>query len=75
MTAINSIGDIVLSVIPKTRPLGEQELIERYKKACDKHKVLALHGQLKTALKRLFQENQIAFVTVDGTKRVKKLKA
>jgi len=53
---------IAYDCILKTRTISEQELIDKYTRACERHNRLALFGQLRTALKNLCAEGKIRFV-------------
>jgi len=65
-----TISDLVLACIPKSRYIGETELLEKYERVCKRHNVLPLWGQVKTALRKLVTSGQ---VIVDKTKGAKKL--
>lgn len=68
-TADLSIEALVLESLPHTRLIGEFAFWEKYTRLCDKCRVVALPGQVKTALRRLKQEGKI-IVTRVGARKV-----
>ena len=70
-TAFN-IPSFVLACIPKSRPLTQSELIVKYIQLCERNHVLPLAGQLKTAIKRLYDLGAISFEVANGVKRIRK---
>ena len=64
MPQYESIDEIVLDCLNRTRPIDAQEFILRYERLCKKIKVMPLIGQAETALRRLKSEGKI--VAKDG---------
>ncbi len=60
-----SIEALVLAALPRTRTMKEAAFWEKYARLCDKHGIMALPEQVKTALRRLKQEGKI-IVTREG---------
>ena len=68
-TADLSIESLVLEALPRSRLIGESAFWEKYTRLCDKYRVVALPGQVNTALRRLKQEGKI-IVTRNGARKV-----
>jgi len=64
-----SIDALVLEALPRTRTIGEAAFWEKYTRLCDTHRVVALPGQVKTALRRLKQGGKI-IVTREGARKL-----
>jgi len=62
MNEPETIADLVLLSMLKTRAITPDELWERYQKTCKRYHVLPLWGQLKTAANRLRQEGKLKVV-------------
>lgn len=63
-----SVDALVLAALPRTRFIGEAAFWEKYSRLCSKHRVVALPGQVKTALRRLKQDGKI-IVNRDGVRK------
>lgn len=64
-----SIDDVALEAVLKTRFQGEEELLARYIRICNKAKIIPLWGQLREALHRLKSAGKIKYVKGSGVKR------
>ena len=64
-----SIDALVLEALSHTRTIGEVAFWEKYTRLCDKQRVVALPGQVKTALRHLKQEGKI-IVTREGARKL-----
>ena len=67
--APESIGDLVLLSLLKTRAITADELWARYEKTCKRFNVLPLWGQVQAAAKRLRESGKLR--VVDGGKVIK----
>ncbi len=64
-----TISTLVLECLPRTRAIGESAFWQKYERLCAKHRVVALPGQVKTALRRLKQEGKI-IISANGARRL-----
>lgn len=64
-----SVDTLVLEALPRTRTIGETAFWEKYARLCDKHRIMALPAQVKTALRRLKREGKI-IVTREGARKL-----
>lgn len=65
----DTIDDLVLECLPRTRFIGESAFWTKYERLCGKRQVVPLAGQVKTALRRLVQEKKI-IVNTHGARKV-----
>jgi hypothetical protein len=66
----DSIDDLTLICILKTRHQDEGELWQRFQKTCDRQGVLAMWDQLRESLKRLKAAGTIEYVKGKGVRRL-----
>jgi hypothetical protein len=64
-----SVDTLVLEALPQTRTIREAAFWEKYTRLCDKHRIVALPGQVKTALRRLKKEGKI-IITREGARKL-----
>lgn len=64
-----TIDDVILECILKTRYQDEDELWDRFRKRCDRLKIYPMWGQLREGLGRLKKAGKLTYAKGKGVKR------
>jgi len=64
-----TIDALVLECLPRTQFASESVFWTKYERLCERRNILALPGQVKTALRRLKQEGKV-IVSARGARKV-----
>ena len=66
----DSIDELVLDSVNKTRPMPEREFWERLERNGKRGNAMILIPQIEGACKRLIREGKLNFVTEGGVKKI-----